>query len=79
MLAPQFGQRVRAESAHFTASEFIGAGGGTIETAKDIHQCRLARTGLADNGDQFALMDIDADVKPSAEVQVDVVPAPDQP
>ncbi len=31
------------------------------------------------DGIQFALKDIDADVKPSAEVQVDVVPAPDQP
>ena len=54
MLPPERGQRIGIELADILAGKAIAAFARPIQTTKDVHQCRLARTGLADDGDHLA-------------------------
>src|SRR5690606_15629170 len=61
MLAPQRRQLVGIQRAHILAGEQVTALAGPVETAQYVHQRRLARAGLADNGHHLAAMDVEID------------------
>ncbi|KAG1588461.1 hypothetical protein G6F46_014682 [Rhizopus delemar] len=61
MLAAQLGQLVRLHLSGFAAGHLVTAAGRAVEAAEDVHQRRLARTGLADDGHQFTRADVQVD------------------
>ena len=61
-LAPQGRQCVIIHGGGFFAVDTVRAAAGCIQAAQNVHQRRLARAGLADNGHKVALGDAQIDV-----------------
>ena len=55
-------QLVSVHLAHVPAVEPVGAVGGDVQTADDVHAGGLARTGLAHDGHELPLLDLHRDV-----------------
>jgi hypothetical protein len=54
--AAQPGQFIGVESGDVFTGETVFTAGRAVEAAEDIHQCRLAGAGCADDGDELASM-----------------------
>jgi hypothetical protein len=52
--AAQQGALVAVERLHRHAAEQVGAGGGRVQAAEDVHRGRLARAAGAHDGDELA-------------------------
>ena len=62
-IAPQCRQRIAVEAGDVDAADAIGADRRLVETADDVHQRGLARAGCAHDGDEFAALNHQADVR----------------
>ncbi|MNT02675.1 hypothetical protein D3C72_1371810 [compost metagenome] len=62
VLAPQRGERVAVERADVLARHGVGAGARPVEAAEDVHERRLARARGADDGQHFAVADVQVDI-----------------
>ena len=56
------GELVVGELGHIEAREQIGARGGGVQAAEDVHEGRLARSGRAGDGDELAGVDGEVDI-----------------
>ncbi len=56
------GQLVVVHLAHVPAVQQIGAGGGHVQAADDVHAGGLAGAGLAHDGHELPLLDLEGDV-----------------
>ena len=61
-LVADSGKLVAAHLAHIPAVQLIGACGGHVQAADDVHAGGLARTGLAHDGHELACLDPHGDV-----------------
>ncbi|KAG1245032.1 hypothetical protein G6F65_021465 [Rhizopus arrhizus] len=59
MPAAQRGQLVRLHLSGFAAGHLVTAAGRAVEAAEDVHQRRLARTGLAHQPHRLAAPDVE--------------------
>ncbi len=60
-LAPQARERVAVERGDVLAHEAVGAAGGAVEAAEEVHQRGLARTRGTHDGDELAGVDGEVD------------------
>ena len=61
MFAAELRQRVAVERGDIPPRNPIGAAGGFIQTAEDIHQGRFTGTGRADNRHHLSGMNLQGD------------------
>ena len=52
------GQLVRVQPRHLLAGQAVTAVGGAVEAAQGVHERRFAGAGRADQGDEFAFVDV---------------------
>ena len=61
MLAAQLRQRIGVQCGNILTGDAIGAAGGLIQTAENIHQGRFTGTRSANNRDHLTRINIEAD------------------
>jgi hypothetical protein len=62
-IAPECRQGIAVESGNIDAADGIGAGGGLVQTADDVHEGGLARAGSTHNGDELAALNRQAYIR----------------
>src|SRR5262245_1503505 len=58
---PVPGQSIAAQRGQVEAVDLDAAGAGTVQAAEQVAACRLARAGLAQDGDPLAVADLEGD------------------
>ena len=57
------GQRIVVQGGNFLAVQLVGAGGGAIQAAKNVHQGGFAGTGWSHERGKFPLVDVEVDAR----------------